>query len=145
MPMNKPHLEFHRLDLDSGWETMAGYPSSIKQKILASDLDESRKMEAGRVCCVSMPAHSRRHHLFTIIGKRSICSREIWPWAVTSRVGRRIVQVTDLRLSSAGGIAWALQFQTGLYVVRDSLLRREQTVEVAPRPALDCYRPGAML
>jgi ChrR Cupin-like domain len=44
MPMNKPHLEFHRLDLNSGWEMMAGYPPGIKQKILASDLDEGRKM-----------------------------------------------------------------------------------------------------
>lgn len=44
MPMNKPHLEFHRLDLDAGWETMEGYPPTIRQKILASDLDETRKM-----------------------------------------------------------------------------------------------------
>ncbi|MGH8139864.1 MAG: cupin domain-containing protein [Steroidobacteraceae bacterium] len=44
MPMNKPHLEFHCLDLSSGWETMEGYPKSIRQKILASDLDERRKM-----------------------------------------------------------------------------------------------------
>jgi hypothetical protein len=42
--MNKPHLEFHRLDLSSGWETMSGYPLNIKQKVLASDLDERRKM-----------------------------------------------------------------------------------------------------
>ena len=44
MPMNKPHLEFHRLDINSGWETPPGYPSGIKQKILASDLDEKSKM-----------------------------------------------------------------------------------------------------
>jgi ChrR Cupin-like domain len=44
MPMNKPHLEFHRLDLGSGWETMQGYPPNIQQKVLASDLDERRKM-----------------------------------------------------------------------------------------------------
>jgi hypothetical protein len=44
MPMNKPHLEFHRLDIKSGWETPPGYPSGIKQKILASDLDETKKM-----------------------------------------------------------------------------------------------------
>jgi hypothetical protein len=42
--MNKPHLEFHRLDIKSGWETPPGYPSGIKQKILASDLDETKKM-----------------------------------------------------------------------------------------------------
>ena len=41
--MNNPHLEFHRLDMNTGWSTPAGYPSGIKQKILASDLDERRK------------------------------------------------------------------------------------------------------
>jgi hypothetical protein len=44
MPTNKPHLEFHRLDMNSGWETPPGYPSGIKQKILASNLDEDKKM-----------------------------------------------------------------------------------------------------
>ena len=44
MPMHKPHLEFHRLDLDQGWATPEGYPSGIQQKILASDIDEKRKM-----------------------------------------------------------------------------------------------------
>ena len=44
MPMNKPHLEFTRVDMSSGWATPAGYPAGIKQKILASDIDESRKM-----------------------------------------------------------------------------------------------------
>jgi hypothetical protein len=43
MPMNKPHIEFQRLDLSTGWETPEGYPSTIQQKILASDLDEVRK------------------------------------------------------------------------------------------------------
>lgn len=43
MPMNKPHLEFATLDLDSGWETPPGYPPGIEQKMLASDLDETRK------------------------------------------------------------------------------------------------------
>ncbi len=36
----KPHLEFHRLQLDAGWETLPGYPPGIKQKILAGALDE---------------------------------------------------------------------------------------------------------
>ncbi len=44
MPMNKPHLEFTRVDMSAGWATPPGYPAGIKQKILASDLDESRKM-----------------------------------------------------------------------------------------------------
>lgn len=43
MPVNKPHLEFHRLDMSSGWETPSGYPTGIEQKILAGSLDEAKK------------------------------------------------------------------------------------------------------
>jgi len=43
MLFNKPHLEFHKLDMSDGWETPEGYPPGFKQKILASDLDESGK------------------------------------------------------------------------------------------------------
>jgi len=43
MVLRKPHLEFHRLDMTSGWETPPGYPPGIKQKILASDIDEAGK------------------------------------------------------------------------------------------------------
>ncbi|WP_398473118.1 cupin [Tardiphaga sp.] len=41
--MQKPHLEFHSLDLDAGWETPPGYPAGIKQKIIAGTLDETAK------------------------------------------------------------------------------------------------------
>lgn len=41
--MTKPHLEFHTLDLDTGWESPPGYPPGIEQKVLASDLDERAK------------------------------------------------------------------------------------------------------
>ena len=43
MPMNKPHLEFHKVDMNDGWATPPGYPPGIQQKILASDLDEARR------------------------------------------------------------------------------------------------------
>jgi hypothetical protein len=43
MPVNKPHLEFHRLDMSAGWETPPGYPPGIEQKILAGTLDETKK------------------------------------------------------------------------------------------------------
>jgi hypothetical protein len=39
----KPHLEFHRLDMNAGWETPDGYPKGIEQKILAGTLDERAK------------------------------------------------------------------------------------------------------
>jgi hypothetical protein len=44
MPMNKPHLEFHGVDMATGWVTPPGYPAGIQQKTLASDLDETGKM-----------------------------------------------------------------------------------------------------
>jgi hypothetical protein len=40
--MIKEHLEFHRLDLATGWERIPGYPDGIQQKILSGSLDERR-------------------------------------------------------------------------------------------------------
>lgn len=41
--MIKEHLEFFTLDLSAGWETPAGYPHGVEQKILAGSLDEKNK------------------------------------------------------------------------------------------------------
>ena len=43
MSPNKPHLEFHRVDMQSGWATPPGYPAGIEQKVLAGALDEESK------------------------------------------------------------------------------------------------------
>jgi hypothetical protein len=43
MAMQKPHLEFEKLDMSFGWSVPEGYPDGIKQKILASDIDERNK------------------------------------------------------------------------------------------------------
>lgn len=43
MPVNKQHDEFYTVDLGSGWETPAGYPAGIQQKILAGALDEQAR------------------------------------------------------------------------------------------------------
>ncbi|MDH3376077.1 MAG: cupin [Gammaproteobacteria bacterium] len=43
MAITKQHKEFHRLDLDSGWEVPPGYPPGIEQKILAGELDEDNR------------------------------------------------------------------------------------------------------
>ena len=40
---NKPHIEFEFVSETDGWETPPGYPSGIKQKILASNLNEEEK------------------------------------------------------------------------------------------------------
>src|SRR6266850_177675 len=39
----KQHLEFVKVDLNSGWERVPGYPPGFYQKILASDIDETAK------------------------------------------------------------------------------------------------------
>lgn len=43
MPVNKPHLEFHAVDMAGGWTVPFGYPAGIEQKILAGALDETGK------------------------------------------------------------------------------------------------------
>ena len=43
MPVNKEHKEFHQIDMSTGWETPAGYPRGIEQKILSGGLDEKNK------------------------------------------------------------------------------------------------------
>ena len=43
MAVNKHHDEFYALDLKSGWETPAGYPEGIEQKIIAGGLDEENR------------------------------------------------------------------------------------------------------
>jgi hypothetical protein len=43
MAINKLHDEFHTLDMTSGWETPAGYPAGIQQKILSGALDEPNR------------------------------------------------------------------------------------------------------
>lgn len=41
--MLKPHLEFCKLDLTSGWQVPAGYPPGIEEKILAGVLDHEHR------------------------------------------------------------------------------------------------------
>src|SRR5436305_14433264 len=43
MGVNKEHKEFHAVDMSAGWETPAGYPAGIEQKILSGALDENKK------------------------------------------------------------------------------------------------------
>jgi hypothetical protein len=43
LAINKQHLEFHALDLSTGWERPEGYPEGIEQKILTGSLDEAAR------------------------------------------------------------------------------------------------------
>ena len=44
MTIDKEHLEFHAIDMSTGWEVPTGYPKGIQQKILAGYLDEDKKV-----------------------------------------------------------------------------------------------------
>jgi hypothetical protein len=41
--MSKPHIEFSRVDASAGWESPRGYPATIQEKVLASDLNSITK------------------------------------------------------------------------------------------------------
>jgi len=43
MAFDKGHKEFHALDMNKGWQTLAGYPAGIQQKIIAGNLDEKAR------------------------------------------------------------------------------------------------------
>ena len=43
MAIDKPHLEFHAVDMAGGWTVPPGYPAGIEQKILAGGLDEGAR------------------------------------------------------------------------------------------------------
>jgi len=42
MKIRKEHTEFHKIDLERGWENLPGYPDGIRQQVLAGDLDENK-------------------------------------------------------------------------------------------------------
>jgi hypothetical protein len=77
MIFNKPHLEFHALDLTEGWETPRGYPPGIKQKILASDVDETHKTGSRSRLLGSSLVSSPRPRLYMITGRRRSCFQVI--------------------------------------------------------------------
>ena len=71
----KPHLEFFRLDMNSGWETPPGYPPGIEQKILAGTLDETNKAGSRTRLLRFQPGVYTPTRLSTTIGRRSFWSR----------------------------------------------------------------------
>jgi hypothetical protein len=43
MAVNKQHKEFYQVDMLTGWESPAGYPPGIQQKILSGTLDTKNR------------------------------------------------------------------------------------------------------
>ncbi len=82
--ISKPHLEFHTLDLDAGWEVPAGYPDGIAQKILAGELDEAaqagnrtRLLRFGPGVFTTVPfCHDYWEEVYLVSGDLSVGSDE---------------------------------------------------------------------
>ena len=136
MPMNKPHLEFHPVDMKHGWATPPGYPSGIKQKILASDLDETRKMGSRTrllrfdpgVYTTAPFVHDHWEEVYLALRRPHRRQRR-------AGQGRRSLRGADLCVPPARRLSRAVQIREGLHAVRDPLLRREQEVASIVRMA----------
>jgi hypothetical protein len=114
MPMNKPHLEFHRIDMKQGWATPSGYPSGIEQKILASDLDEARKMG------------SRTRLLRFAPGVYTTAPFVHDHWEEVYLVSGDLIVGNDP--PAARRLPWSIQVGSRLPALRNPLLRREQEI-----------------
>ena len=101
----KPHLEFHTLDMETGWETPEGYPDGIEQKILAGSLDE----EAGtghrtRLLRFGPGVYTTAPFRHTYWEERSTNSAATSPWAATS--GAREARASAPAPTPAAPPAW---------------------------------------
>jgi hypothetical protein len=89
----KPHLEFHTLDLDSGWERPSGYPAGIDQKIIAGELDEDNEQGnrtrllrfAPGVFTTEPFTHDYWEEVFLIEGDLIVAGETFRPWTYAVR------------------------------------------------------------
>jgi hypothetical protein len=121
MQMSKPHLEFTRVDMVAGWATPEGYPAGIKQKILASDINEtetsgsrSRLLRFDPGVYTAAPfVHDHWEEVYLVSGDL-IVGNDARGWAAS--ISRPLpVRAGRLRASRP------LQFGERLPAVRDSL------------------------
>ncbi len=124
MPMNKPHLEFERLDMGSGWATPDGYPAGIKQKILASDINERKKSGSRtRLLRFDPGTYTTAPFVHDHWEEVYLLSRRFDRRQRRGGQGRRAVPQPDLCLPSAWRLPRSVQVRQGLPPVRDPLLR----------------------
>ncbi len=91
--MLKPHLEFHELDMASGWETPPGYPPGVMQKILAGSLDEENKKGSRTRLLRFEPGaftsepfeHDYWEEVFQISGTMTVQGLTFRPWTYAVR------------------------------------------------------------
>ena len=133
MPMNKPHLEFQRVDMAEGWATPAGYPAGIQQKILASDLDETRKMgsrtrllrfEPGTYTTAPF-VHDHWEEVYLVSGDLIVGND-------AAGKGGEAFEAPTYACRPPGVHHGPFKSDARLHALRNPLLRREQ--EIAPKP-----------
>jgi hypothetical protein len=91
--MVKPHLEFHTLDMESGWEVPHGYPAGVEQKILAGSLDEQAKSGSRTRLLRFKPGaftsepfeHDYWEEVFQISGSLTVGGETFRPWTYAVR------------------------------------------------------------
>ena len=122
--MNKPHLEFHKVDMSKGWVTPPGYPAGIQQKILASDLDERRKMGSRtRLLRFAPGVHTTAPFVHDHWEEVYLLSGDLVVGNDDKGAGRRAVRGADLCLPSARRPSRSVQVGARLHALRDPLLR----------------------
>ncbi len=139
MPMNKPHLEFHPVDMNEGWHTPAGYPAGIKQKILASDLDETKKMGSRSrllkfdpgVYTTAPFVHDHWEEVYLMSGDLIVGND------AQGKGGEPFVAPT-YACRPPGVHHGPVQVRNGMHAVRNALLRREQEVGACPKARRHC-------
>ena len=124
MAINKEHKEFHALDMSSGWETPAGYPAGIQQKILSGALDEKNKkgsrsrllrFEPG-VFTTKPFVHEYWEEVYLVSGDLTVGNDE-------QGQGGKSYQTQHLCLTAARRLARTVQVRKGLPAVRNPLFR----------------------
>jgi hypothetical protein len=105
MANRKEHLEFHQIDLQTGWRTPPGYRQRFSKRSLRARSTRSPRRELGRDCFASARAPARPSHLCMTIGRRFTFSRGTWSLAARRAGSRfRIIQQTPTPAGHPGSI-----------------------------------------
>ena len=124
MAINKEHKEFHALDMSSGWETPAGYPAGIEQKILSGALDEKSKRGSRSRLLRFAPGifttkpfvHEYWEEVYLVSGDLTVGNDE-------QGKGGEIVRTEHLCIPAARRLARSVQVRERLPAIRNPLFR----------------------
>jgi hypothetical protein len=89
MGVNKKYHEFSAIDMNSGWETLPGYPEGIQQKILSGALDEINK-RGTRTRLLRFAPGAFTHPIYQAAFPAMRLSRDTDREIVTTERGKRI-------------------------------------------------------